>query len=66
MSRPLLPLDVLLQAMRHKWDQGDHDGAAALARDAAPYLHSRMGTARAAPELRTISDDELDRLCGEG
>lgn len=64
MSRSLLPLDVLLKAMRHKWEQGDHDGAAALARHAAPYVHPRMGTVRAAPDLRMISDDELDRLCG--
>ena len=63
MSRAVMPLDVLLRAMRHKWDQGDHDGAAVLARHAAPYVHPRMGTAPAAPELRMISDDELDRLC---
>lgn len=64
MSVPLLPLDVLLEAMRRKWDEGDYDAAARLARDAAPYLHAR---ARGAPSsgLRAMSDDELDRLYGD-
>lgn len=65
MSAPLLPLDVLLRAMRRKWDEGDCDGAAALARAAAPYLHARAGAARPSSDLRAMSDDELERLCGE-
>ncbi len=35
------PLDILLAVMRAKWDAGDADGAAELARAAAPYLHPR-------------------------
>ena len=65
MSAPLLPLEVLLRAMRRKWDEGDWDAAAALARAAAPYLHPRAGTGRAPFDLRTMSDDELERLCGD-
>lgn len=64
MSAPLLPLDVLLEAMRRKWADGDYDGATKLARDAAPYLHARATGARSS-DLRAMSDDELDRLCGD-
>jgi len=40
-DRPTTPLDVLLTAMQRKWDAGDLDAAATLARAAAPYLHPR-------------------------
>ncbi len=43
------PLDILLQAMQRKWRAGDLDGAAALARAAAPYLHPRHAAVRPDP-----------------
>jgi hypothetical protein len=76
MSTPPTPLEVLLAAMQRKWEEGDLDGAAALARAAAPYLHPRhaalrvdqppspkgspRGTAPAAPHL--LTDAQLDLL----
>ena len=59
----LLPLDVLLRTMRRKWDDGDYDGAASLARIAAPYLHPRQTLRISRSEVSTMSDEELDALC---
>lgn len=59
----LLPLDVLLQTMQRKWDDGDYDGAASLARIAAPYLHPRQTSRTPRGEISTMGDEELDALC---
>lgn len=60
------PLDILLAAMQRKWNEGDADGATALARIAAPYLHPRRAaSAGNSRELRSLSDAELaKRLAG--
>lgn len=65
MTPALLPLDVLLQTMRRKWDDGDYDGAASLARIAAPYLHPRQTLRISRNEVSTMGDEELDALCDE-
>ncbi len=61
---PLAPLEVLLAAMQQKWNAGDIDAAAALARVAAPYPHGRRATVRDASntDLSQVSDADLDRL----
>ena len=59
------PLDVLLSAMNRRWAEGDEEGAVALAKAAAPYVHPRA-QARAAAELPEMDDDELDALDGGG
>jgi hypothetical protein len=56
------PLHVLLLVMRQKWREGDVDGAVALAKIAAPYLHGKVPAARPAADLAGVSDDELDRF----
>lgn len=38
----ITPLEVMLCAMRAKFEEGDLVAAAALAKDAAPYLHPRL------------------------
>lgn len=58
----LTPLHILLSVMRQKWRDGDLDGAVALAKTAAPYLHAKMPASRAAADLAGVSDDELDRF----
>ena len=40
----LMPLDVMLRAMREHADAERWDDAAAIAKDAAPYLHPRLAT----------------------
>ena len=54
------PLHVLLTAMRRKWRDGDEEGAVALAKAAAPYVHPRAAAARPPSDLAQVSDDELD------
>lgn len=65
MSSVLLPLDVLLQTMRRKWENGDYDGAVSLARIAAPYLHPKQTSPPHNMELRLLSDDELSAVCAD-
>ena len=55
------PLHVMLTVMRRKWRDGDEDGAVALAKAAAPYVHPKAAAARASMDLAQVSDDELDR-----
>ena len=38
----ITPLEVMLKAMRKHDSDGDIDGAATFARDAAPYMHARL------------------------
>ncbi len=63
---PSTPLSVLLRVMREKWLSGDHDGAAVLARAAAPYMHSRKTSNShidtTVKELHRLTDAELERL----
>ncbi len=62
-SNELSPLDVLLHAMQSKWQAGDHDGAVAIARAAAPYVHARRrdgaSSLNAESDLHRIGDAEL-------
>jgi hypothetical protein len=61
MDEPM-PLQILLSVMRRKWREEDEDGAVALAKIVAPYLHPKVPAARPAGELAGVSDDELDRF----
>ena len=61
------PLAILLETMRARYADGDIDGAIALARIAAPYLHPHVpATAPAADptaeDLAAFSDADLDAL----
>ena len=58
------PLAILLAVMRAKWQEGDLDGAVAIARIAAPYVHARRSSiadSLAAGDPARLSDDELER-----
>ena len=54
------PLYVLLTEMRRRWEAKEYDGAVALARLAAPYLHGRAPSVRPAGELAGVPDEELE------
>jgi hypothetical protein len=41
-ARAITPLEVMLQAMIHHHEAGNLDAAAAIAKDAAPYVHPRL------------------------
>jgi hypothetical protein len=59
------PLEVLLRAMRLRWQGGQVDEAVALAKAAAPYVHAKPLGGRAAA-MSALGDDKLDELCGTG
>ena len=40
----ILPLEVILRAMRQHYEAGRIDRAAELAKDAAPYVHPRLAS----------------------
>ena len=61
-----MPLDVLLQAMRQRWQEGCLDEAAALAKAAAPYVHAKPQSGRGPMMMSELGDDELDALCRGG
>lgn len=56
----VLPLYVLLTVMRQRWEEKDYDGAVALAKLAAPYMHGRVMAARPLGDLAEVPDDELE------
>jgi len=60
------PLHVMLTVMRRKWREGDEDGAVALAKAVAPYVHPKAAAARPANDLAQVSDDDLDELVAQG
>ncbi len=60
------PLHVMLTVMRRKWREGDEDGAVALAKAVAPYVHPKAAAARACNDLAQVSDDDLDELVAQG
>ena len=68
----VMPLDVMLATMRRKWHLGDHDGAASLAKVAAPYVHQRVSAAAQAGRddgrraVQELSDAELERIIAAG
>jgi hypothetical protein len=58
----LTPLAVILDSMRRKFAQGDFDGAVAVARIAAPYIHPRVPAAVPGGDLAAMPDADLDAL----
>jgi hypothetical protein len=62
----LSPLYVLLAVMRQRWGAGDLDGAVALARIAAPYLHGKAPVSRPDGDLAEAPDEDLDAWSSGG
>jgi hypothetical protein len=66
-SRPTInmPLEVMLEAMRQYWAQGEWDRAAAIAKVAAPYVHPRLSSIEEKPapiDVTKLTDEELGTL----
>lgn len=59
------PLHVMLTVMRRKWREGDEDGAVALAKAVAPYVHPKAAAARGLNDLAQVRDDELDEFIAQ-
>lgn len=67
----ITPLEVMLTAMRSRAEKKDWDGAAAIAKDAAPYMHPKLASVQhAGPnggpiqtiDLSNMSEAEIDTL----
>jgi hypothetical protein len=56
----LSPLAIILTTMRQRYVLGDLDGAIALARIAAPYLHPRLPASVPPADLAAMTDADLD------
>jgi hypothetical protein len=52
----ITPLEVMLAAMRHHYEQQDLDRAAEFAKDAAPYCHPRL----APKEVQSKEEVDVD------
>ena len=58
----MTPLGVILDIMHRKFEAGDLDGAVAVARIAAPYVHPRIPAAAPGHDLAAMPDADLDTL----
>lgn len=65
------PLEVMLKAMREHYDKREYDAAAAIAKDAAPYMHAKLAsvqhTGRGGGPIQTVdltnaSEEQLNAL----
>lgn len=70
LAEGITPLEVMLRAMRHAWNEGDMVTAVTRAKDAAPYVHPRLaatevtGKDGGALKIEHISDE--DRVAALG
>lgn len=66
----ITPLEVMIDAMRKHYDGEEWDAAAAIAKDAAPYVHPKLSavdfkgtvTSRHELDLSKLTDDQLATL----
>ena len=58
----LTPLGIILTEMRRRCTVDDIEGALALARIAAPYLHPRASATAQTTDLAAMLDADLDAL----
>ena len=56
------PLHIILTTMRVRYAEDDFDGAIALARIAAPYLHPKVPASTPPAELAAMTDADLDAV----
>src|SRR4051794_38246629 len=66
----LTPLECMLSTMRELYDNGDKIAAAAIARDAAPYIHPRLSSvqvdASVAVDPISLTTQELMQIAAGG
>lgn len=63
------PLEVMLEAMRAHYKAQRLDEAAAIAKDAAPYIHPRLSSVeyqRKEKPVEELGDIELERIARSG
>lgn len=63
-SGDVLPLDVMLTAMREHYAAGRLDEAAKVAEKAAPYMHAKLAAVEHSGNLNVSHESWLDELDG--
>lgn len=61
----ITPLEVMLDAMRELLDQGNKVAAAAIAKDAAPYVHPRLQQIEQKTDMTVKKEVSADPLTPE-
>lgn len=51
LSEGVMPLEVMLAAMREEWNKGNKQLAAEFAKDAAPYCHAKLASIEHSGEM---------------
>jgi len=66
-SKRITPLEVMLHAMHEHFAAKEYDAAAAIARDAAPYIHPRLSATKIVDEFDGMEAETLRAyLSGKG
>ncbi|MGO8867340.1 MAG: hypothetical protein ACLQME_12630 [Alphaproteobacteria bacterium] len=58
MAAGITPLEVMLKTMRMFWRKGEREKAAAIAKDAAPYVHPRLSSASLSGDFGFLTHEE--------
>ncbi len=66
MADPMSPLDILMTIMRQRFDDGDAEGAVAIAKAVAPFVHPKPKERAAHGTIDTLRDHQLVELCRGG
>lgn len=57
------PLEILMTVMRDRFDNQDFDGAVAIAKAVAPFVHAKPNARTAPVSLAMLKDEQLVELC---
>lgn len=64
-SGKITPLEVMLKAMHVHYNKKEYDAAAALAKDAAPYMHAKLASVQhSGPKGGPVQIADVTRLKG--
>jgi hypothetical protein len=66
LADPTLPLDILMTIMRSRFREGDFDGAAAIAKAVAPFVHPKPRERAVTGRIDMLRDHQLVELCRGG
>jgi hypothetical protein len=66
LADPMSPLDILMTIMQDRFEQGDLDGAVAIAKAVAPFVHPKPHGRVVTGTIDTLRDHQLVELCRGG
>jgi hypothetical protein len=62
-TEPKMPLDILITVMRDRYEHADIEGAVAIAKAVAPFVHAKPRPRAGAAALGMMRDEQLAELC---